>query len=138
MIKYLFFIIILFLSILFSRFYPNFILAISILILFFIFLNKIFIFLSSFLAGILIDSFSFSFLGERSIYFLLILFLIFLYQNKFEIKNFWFITISCFIGAFFYNLIFYAKFYFLFDFLIAFLSGFIFLILNRIIKSDEI
>ena len=138
MIKYLFFIIILFLSILFSRFYPNFILAISILILFFIFLNKIFIFLSSFLAGILIDSFSFSFLGERSIYFLLILFLIFLYQNKFEIKNFWFIIISCFIGAFFYNLIFYAKLYFLFDFLIAFLSGFIFMILNRIIKSDEI
>lgn len=136
--KYLLFLILLFFSILFARFYPNFLFVISLLILFFIFLNKIFIFFLSFLTGILIDSLSFSFLGERSIYFLIILFLVFLYQKKFEVKNFWFVTISCFMGLLFYNLIFYFKFYFLFDLIVGFLSGFIFLILNRIIKSYEV
>jgi rod shape-determining protein MreD len=58
-----------------------------------------YIFLLAFLFGILIDVLSFNTPGMSSIFFIIFLFLVLIYQRKFEIDTYPFITISSFIGS---------------------------------------
>jgi len=64
------------------------------------------LFIVAFFIGLLLDSVSFSRLGMHSIFFLLFSFLIFLYEEKFEIHNMLFVVIFSFFGLFFYFLFF--------------------------------
>ena len=58
------------------------------------------IFLYGFLFGALLDLFSFRILGISSAFFVTFLFLILLYQRKFEIATNYFVLGACFIGSF--------------------------------------
>ena len=59
--------------------------------------NSIFAF--AFLFGLLFDLISFKTLGISSVYFLIFLFLVLIYQSKFEITTNTFIVVACFLGS---------------------------------------
>ncbi|SRR5258706_4115840 len=63
------------------------------------------IFWVSIASGIILDSLSFRIIGESSVFFVLLLGLIFLYQKRFEIKTIQFVFISTTIGSFLYLLL---------------------------------
>jgi len=64
------------------------------------------IFLLAFLAGILLDAFALRSLGGTSIFLLFMVFLILLYQRKYEINTYPFVLIASFVGSFLYLRIF--------------------------------
>lgn len=55
-----------------------------------------------FIFGILLDLVSFRTLGISSVFFVLYLFLIIIYQSKFEIETAFFVLVSAFLGSFIY------------------------------------
>lgn len=63
------------------------------------------VFLSAFLIGIFLDLFKARPIGVTSLYFLMIFALLLLYQKKYEIKSYFFVIISTFIGSYFYLLL---------------------------------
>lgn len=67
------------------------------------------VFALAFALGIVLDIFSFRLIGVSSIFFLTFIFLVFLYQKKFEIATKYFIFIASFIGSFAYLLLFFAN-----------------------------
>lgn len=64
------------------------------------------IFPVAFVMGILLDMLSFHTLGMSSIFFVVMLGIIFLYQRKYEIQSIQFVTISTFLAALSYGFIF--------------------------------
>lgn len=64
------------------------------------------IFFIAFFAGMLLDAFLLRPIGETSIFFLLVVFLIFLYQRKYEINSYPFVFIASFCGSFLSLLVF--------------------------------
>ena len=64
------------------------------------------IFLLAFIAGILLDTFALRTLGGTSIFLLVIVFLILLYQRKYEINTYPFVLIASFVGSLLYLMIF--------------------------------
>lgn len=62
------------------------------------------VFVLAFFAGLILDILSFGRVGFSSLYFTIFVFLIFLYQRKFEIETLNFVTIFSFFGSFFYLL----------------------------------
>ena len=60
----------------------------------------------AFLAGIFLDLLSVRVLGQTSIFFLIFIFMLFLYEKKFEIQTVPFVFFSSFLGAMAYLLIF--------------------------------
>lgn len=72
------------------------------LILATVFYPKSFAFLLAFIFGIILDVFNFQLLGKTSVFFCLLLFTLFLYERKFEIKTAPFVFFATFLGSFFY------------------------------------
>ncbi len=68
--------------------------------------SKEWIFVVAFIAGVLLDALSFRALGQSSLYFILYIFLVFLYERKFEISTKYFIFIASFLGSFGFLIIF--------------------------------
>lgn len=68
--------------------------------------SKEWIFVIAFIAGVLLDALSFRALGQSSLYFILYIFLVFLYERKFEISTKYFIFIASFLGSFGFLIIF--------------------------------
>ena len=68
--------------------------------------RKEWIFVIAFIAGVLLDAFSFRALGQSSLYFIIYIFLVFLYERKFEISTKYFIFIASFLGSFGFLIIF--------------------------------
>jgi hypothetical protein len=64
------------------------------------------VFLYAFLAGLFLDIFAVRNLGISSGFFLFILFLMFLYQRKYEINSFPFLIIVSYLGSLFFLLLF--------------------------------
>lgn len=62
------------------------------------------IFILAFFAGIILDIFSLRSLGQTSIFFLLFVFLVLMYERKYEISTLPFVMITSFFGSFFYLL----------------------------------
>jgi len=60
------------------------------------------VFVIAFFAGLLLDVLSFGRIGLSSLYFTIFVFLIFLYQRKFEIETLYFVAIFSFLGSFIY------------------------------------
>lgn len=63
-------------------------------------------FIIAFVAGLLLDIFTLRPLGETSLFLLLFLFLVFLYQRKYEINSYPFVIVSSFLGAYVYLMLF--------------------------------
>jgi len=68
--------------------------------------RKDWIFVIAFIAGLALDALSFRALGQSSLYFILYIFLVFLYERKFEISTKYFIFIASFLGSFGFLIIF--------------------------------
>jgi len=71
-----------------------------------ILLRNPFMFFVAFLSGIFLDVFAVRTVGQTSIFFLIAVLLIFLYQRKYEINSYPFVTFASFIGSFFYLFVF--------------------------------
>src|ERR1700722_19662289 len=69
-------------------------------------LRDSFIFLLAFLAGILLDAFALRTLGGTSIFLLSVVFIILLYQRKYEINTYPFVLMASFVGSLLYLMIF--------------------------------
>lgn len=77
-----------------------------------IIMRNLFLFVLAFFSGIFLDAFALRPIGETSIFLLLIVFLMLLYQRKYEINTYSFVFIASFIGALLYLFLFgYANIY---------------------------
>jgi cell shape-determining protein MreD len=63
-------------------------------------------FIVAFLAGLLLDVFLLRPLGESSVYFLIVLFLIFMYEKKYEVNSLLFMTLATGVTSCIYFVIF--------------------------------
>lgn len=63
------------------------------------------VFVVAFVAGLILDILSFGWIGFSSMYFVLLTFLIFMYQRKFEIETVNFLVLFSFFGSLIYLLI---------------------------------
>lgn len=68
--------------------------------------RKEWVFVAAFIAGVLLDALSFRVLGQSSLYFILYIFLVFLYERKFEISTKYFVFMASFLGSFGFLIIF--------------------------------
>lgn len=71
-----------------------------------IFMRNPMLFVFAFIAGLFLDTFAVRTLGGTSIFLLVSIFLIFLYQRKYEINTYPFVLIASFIGAVVYAVVF--------------------------------
>ena len=71
-----------------------------------------YVFVIAFIVGIFLDMVMLRPLGFTSLYFLTILFLVFLYERKFEIGTIYFVMCAAFLSSFFYLLLFSRSFIF--------------------------
>lgn len=60
------------------------------------------VFIAAFLGGLILDFFFLRTLGVTSLFMVIFIFMIFLYQRRFEIRTIPFVFLSCFIGSFIY------------------------------------
>jgi cell shape-determining protein MreD len=70
-----------------------------------VFSKDYFVFLIAFIFGLLIDLLSFRNLGLSSIFYIVFIYLVFLYQSKFEITTKNFILVASYFGSFLYLLL---------------------------------
>lgn len=71
-----------------------------------ILLRNLFLFVLAFFGGIFLDAFALRPIGETSIFLLLFVFLMLLYQRKYEINTYSFVFIASFFGALLYLFLF--------------------------------
>lgn len=109
----IFLIILLILSILLESSITTIPFVLSIILVLYIFYRKEWVFLTVFISGVILDILNLRNLGFSSSFFLIFLFLIFLYDRKFEIKSNYFVIFSSFFGSIVYLLIFNSQFIFL-------------------------
>ena len=69
-------------------------------------MRNLFLFILAFVAGMLLDVFALRQVGQTSIFLLLIVFLLLLYQRKYEINSYPFVLISSFVGSLVFLLLF--------------------------------
>jgi hypothetical protein len=65
-------------------------------------MRSLFLFLLAFVSGIFLDAFALRPIGETSIFLLLCVFLILLYQRKYEINSYPFVLFASFVGSLIY------------------------------------
>ena len=68
--------------------------------------RNLFLFFLAFVSGIFLDAFALRPIGQSSIYLLLCVFLMLLYQRKYEINSYPFVLLASFVGSLLYLLIF--------------------------------
>ena len=107
------------------------------LIVFFIVKKHEDLFVIAFFLGLILDIMSFRQVGISSIFFVCILFLISLYERKYEIKTLPFVIISSAIGSLVYLLIDRAQHIFLLVCANVFLALVCFFIATRLIHTDK-
>src|SRR5882672_9795610 len=69
-------------------------------------MRNLFLFVLAFFSGIFLDTFALRPLGETSIFLLLCVFLMLLYQRKYEINSYPFVFLASFVGSLIYLLTF--------------------------------
>jgi len=99
--------------------------------------SKEWIFVIAFIAGVLLDALSFRALGQSSLYFILYIFLVFLYERRFEISTKYFIFIASFLGSFGFLIIFSYNNLILQSLMSSIIGVLIFSILSRFHKNVE-
>lgn len=96
------------------------------------------IFLWSFLCGIVLDVVTFSPVGTRSLFFLLLLCLTFLYQRKFEIQSFPFVLIFSFLGSLLYGWILRFDYFFAQAIVAALIAVGLFFIMQKGVRQNKV
>lgn len=99
--------------------------------------RKEWIFAIAFIAGLALDTLSFRALGQSSLYFIFYIFLVFLYEKKFEISTKYFIFIASFVGSFGFLLLFSYNNAVLQSLISSFIGVLIFSIFSRFHKNVE-
>lgn len=79
--------------------------VISVLLLMYILYKSAWIFFAAFISGIIIDSATLSQMGVTSMYLVLFVFSIYLYERKFEIQTRQFTILSSFVGGSIYSIV---------------------------------
>ena len=101
-------------------------------------IKEYWIFLFAFIFGVLLDLISFKTIGISSAYFITFIFLVLLYQKKFEISTIYFVFTSSFLGSFGFLLILgYNNSILLQAFVSSLIGVFIFLGFKRFIRLDS-
>lgn len=102
-----------------------------------VFFRKNWVVFVAFLCGILFDIMSFKTIGTTSIFLVAMIFLIYVYQNKFEIGNYHFVFASVFISSFLF--LFFMNFNNIFfqSIFMALISAIVFYLLHPF-RSDKI
>lgn len=93
------------------------------------------IFLVAFVMGILLDVLMFQVAGGSSLFFTVLLGVLFLYERKYEIQSMPFVTIFTFLASLIYGFIFHEQHVFLEAIGLVFLSGGIFFLLDKLNTS---
>ena len=99
--------------------------------------RKEWVFVIAFIVGVLLDAFSFRALGQSSLYFIIYIFLVFLYERKFEISTKYFIFIASFLGSFGFLIIFSYNNLVLQSLVSSIIAVSVFSILSRFHKNIE-
>lgn len=79
-------------------------LALIVLLCLYIVFEKPTLFILAFFSGLFLDLFLLRILGQSSLFFVLFLIVVFMYERRFEIKTLPFVFIASFLGALFYLL----------------------------------
>ena len=88
--------------------------------------RKSWVFSAAFFSGLALDILSIRFLGSSSLYFVTLLFIINLYERRFEANNAYFVFLASFLGSFFYMIVFSERMVLQQSVLSAFIGSFIF------------
>lgn len=102
----LFFFLLLFIAVLIEGVVISIPIVLDVIIIFFILKRSYWLFLPAFVSGIFLDVLSVRALGLSSLFFVLFIFIVALYERKFEIATYPFVFLSSFLGGFLYLLIF--------------------------------
>lgn len=125
---------VLFLAILFEGTAFSLPLVLNVLLVFYVIYGDSFVFPAAFFSGILLDLLLVRIVGQSSLFFITFLFIISLYESKFETKTFPFVLISSFLGSLISLEVFGYQNIFPLAVLNAFLSGFLFLVISHFEK----
>ncbi|OGH10270.1 MAG: hypothetical protein A2152_01680 [Candidatus Levybacteria bacterium RBG_16_35_6] len=108
------------------------------LISFLVLEKKSWVFSAAFFSGLALDILSLRFLGSTSLYFIIVLFIINLYERRFETANIYFVLFASFIGSFFYLTVFDIRFAFPQALFSAFLGSLIFFLISILSKKEKL
>ncbi|HXS14910.1 MAG TPA: hypothetical protein VN711_02190 [Candidatus Saccharimonadales bacterium] len=101
-----------------------------------LFVRKEWIFLAAIASGVLLDSVTFRFLGESSLFFMCFLGILFAYEKKFETQSLGFVMTALGIGTFFYAL-FFGGILIAEILIVEILGSVAFLLLQRVMSRSE-
>jgi len=104
--KILFLCFILLIAVFFEGAFITLPLVLDILLVSFVLNRGSWVFLASFMSGILLDIISLRLIGTTSIVFIVLLFILTLYEKKFEVKTVYFVFFSSFIGSLIFLIVF--------------------------------
>ena len=113
-------------------------LALLLLINFLVLEKKSWVFAASFFSGLALDILSLRYLGSTSLYFVIVLFIINLYERKFETSNIYFVLFTSFVGSFFYLTVFEVRLALSQAVLSAFLGSIIFFLMTILSKKENL
>ena len=88
--------------------------------------KKPWVFAAAFFSGLALDILTLRFLGETGLFFIIFLFIVSLYERKFETANVYFILFSSFLGSIIYLIIFGARLILPVAVIASFIATFIF------------
>src|SRR3989344_3801655 len=111
--------------------------TIGIMLLFFVLTRKDSAFFLAVFAGIFLDIYAVRAIGITSLFLIVFLLLISIYEKKFEIKTVPFIVSASFIGSMFFLLFFGGEYMLIQSILMAISVGLIFFLLTRILPKKE-
>ncbi len=104
--KILFLCLILFITVFFEGSFTTLPLVLDVLLVSFVLNRGSWVFLASFLSGIILDIISLRLIGTTSVIFISLLFILTLYEKKFEVKTVYFVFFSSFIGSLIFLIVF--------------------------------
>lgn len=97
---------VLFIAVFFEGSFTTIPLVLDVLLVSFVLSRDSWVFLASFLLGILLDIISLRLIGTTSIVFIILLFILTLYEKKFEVKTVYFVFLSSFFGSLIFLIVF--------------------------------
>lgn len=100
--------------------------------------KKPWVFTAAFFSGLVLDILLLRFLGSTSLYFVIFLYIMYLYERKFETANLYFILFASFIGCFVYLTVFHVRLAFTQSVAAAFLGVAIFFVIKIFPKRKNI
>jgi cell shape-determining protein MreD len=113
-------------------------LCLILLINFLVIDRKSWVFPAAFFSGMMLDILLLRYLGSTSLFFVTLLFIINLYEKKFETSNIYFVLSASFVGSFFYLIIFGIRLSLPQSIVAAFLGAVIFYIMTLLSRRENL